>query len=109
MRRHLSLLVVPALVAGLLSSPLASAQAQGVGRPLQGPITVRACYCAADATWHVAAGAGQGRAKDPDNVVNSVSGGDVAPHGHSSAQKDSYGVQSRRSYRAIVVEDGEGD
>ncbi|MGH2756984.1 MAG: neutral/alkaline non-lysosomal ceramidase N-terminal domain-containing protein, partial [Actinomycetota bacterium] len=47
--------------------------------------------------------------KDPDNVVNSVSGGDVDPHGHSIAQRDSYGVQSRLSYRAIVVEDSAGD
>src|SRR5688572_15556098 len=109
MRRHLSLLVVPALVAGLLSSPLASAQAQVVDAPEQGPITVRAGYGEADATWHVGAGAGQYSAKNPDNVVNSVSGDDVDPHGHSIAQQDSYGVQSRLSYRAIVVQDEQGD
>lgn len=108
MRRHLSLLVVPALVAGLLSSPVTGAQAQ-VDAPEQGPITVRAGYGEADATWHVGAGAGQYSEKNPDNVINSVSGGDVDPHGHSLVQKDSYGVQSRLSYRAIVVEDGEGD
>ena len=34
--------------------------------------------------------------------VNLVTGGDVDPHQHSVAQKDSYGVQSRLSYRAIV-------
>ena len=109
MRRSLSLLVVPALLAGLLSSPVAVARAQKAEAPDHGPITVRAGYGEADATWHVGAGAGQYTEKNPDNVVNSVSGGDVDPHGHSLAQKDSYGVQSRLSYRAIVVEDAEGD
>lgn len=108
MQRHLSLLVVPALVAGLLSAPW-TARAQVVEEPVQGPITVRAGYGEADATWHVGAGAGQYTEKNPDNIVNSVGGGDVDPHAHSTAQKDSYGVQSRLSYRAIVVEDGEGD
>ena len=109
MRRHLSLLVVPALVAGLFSSPLTVAQAQVAEAPESGPITVRAGYGEADATWNVGAGAGQYTEKNPDNVINSVSGGDVDPHGNSIVQKDSYGVQSRLSYRAIVVEDGEGD
>lgn len=109
MLRPLSLLVVPVLVAGLLSSPLTTAHAQAPEAPEPGPVTVRAGYGEADATWHVGAGAGQYTEKNPDNVVNSVSGGDVDPHGHSIAQKDSYGVQSRLSYRAIVVEDGEGD
>ena len=108
MRRHLSLLVVPALIAGLLSAPLA-ARAQVAEEPGHGPITVRAGYGEADATWHVGAGAGQYSRKNPDNVVNSVSGGDVDPHGHSIAQQDSYGVHSRLSYRAIVVQDAEGD
>lgn len=94
-----------ALVAGSLLVSAASAQeAQEVDQA-----QVRAGYGEADATWHVGAGAGQYSRKSPDNVVNSVSGGDVDPHGHSIAQKDSYGVQSRLSYRAIVVEDDEGD
>ena len=109
MRRPLSLVLVPALVAGLLTSPLTAANAQDPEQPDHGPVTVRAGYGQSDATWHVGAGAGQYSEKNPDNVVNSVSGGDVDPHGHSIAQKDSYGVQSRLSYRAIVVEDSEGD
>jgi hypothetical protein len=73
------------------------------------PITVKAGYGEADATWHVGAGAGQYSEKNPDNVINSVGNGDVDPHGHSIVQKDSYGVQSRLSYRAIVTQDADGD
>jgi hypothetical protein len=71
--------------------------------------SVCAGYGEADATWHVGAGAGQYSNKNPDNVVNSVSEGEVDPHGHSIAQQDSYGVQSRLSYRTILVQDEEGD
>ncbi|MGH2753019.1 MAG: neutral/alkaline non-lysosomal ceramidase N-terminal domain-containing protein [Actinomycetota bacterium] len=69
---------------------------------------VRAGYGEADATWHVGAGAGQYTAKNPDQT-GLVSGDAVDPHQHSVAQKDSYGVQSRLSYRAIVAEDAAGD
>ncbi|HEX2295883.1 MAG TPA: hypothetical protein VHN37_11295 [Actinomycetota bacterium] len=69
---------------------------------------VKAGYGEADATWHVGAGAGQYTAKNPDQT-ELVAGGDVDPHSHSLAQHDSYGVHSRLSYRAIVVEDSEGD
>ena len=104
MRTRLLTLAVAAsiTVAGLpfLPSPVGAQEAAG---------TVRAGYGEADATWHVGAGAGQYSNKNPDNVVNSVSGDDVDPHGHSIAQEDSYGVHSRLSYRAIVVEDGQGD
>ncbi|HYP22785.1 MAG TPA: hypothetical protein VEV43_04360, partial [Actinomycetota bacterium] len=31
------------------------------------------------------------------------------PHAHSTTQRDSYGVHDRLSYRAIVVQDGQGD
>lgn len=111
MQRRISLLLALALVTGLLTFAGAPARAAG---PLDSPPTeaggpIRAGYGEADATWHVGAGAGQYAEKDGDNVVNSVSGGDIDPHGHSLAQHDSYGVQSRLSYRAIVVEDAEGD
>ena len=69
---------------------------------------VKAGYGAADATWHVGAGAGQYSAKSPDQS-GLVTGGDVDPQQHSVTQKDSYGVQSRLSYRAIVTEDADGD
>ncbi|MGH2806288.1 MAG: neutral/alkaline non-lysosomal ceramidase N-terminal domain-containing protein [Actinomycetota bacterium] len=103
MRRRL-LPFLTALSVGLIGLPAAQAPAQ------EPPSTaIRAGYGEADATWHVGAGAGQYTDKNPDNVINSVSGGEVDPHGHSIAQKDSYGVHSRLSYRAIVVEDAQGD
>lgn len=70
---------------------------------------VCAGYGEADATWRVGAGAGQYTAKNPDNAVNALTEGDVDPSAHSVAQQDSYGVQSRLSYRAIVVQDASGD
>lgn len=107
--RRTSFLLVLCLMTGSLFVG-ASARAAG---PLDPPVfadgPIKAGYGEADATWHVGAGAGQYTAKDPDNVVNSVTGGEVDPHGHSIAQKDSYGVQSRLSYRALVVEDSAGD
>ena len=101
--RFLTLAVAASItVAGLpfLPSPVAAQEASA---------TVRAGYGEADATWRVGAGAGQYTAKNPDNVANPIAGGDVDPAGHSVAQQDSYGVQSRLSYRAIVVEDEDGD
>ncbi|MDQ3953020.1 MAG: neutral/alkaline non-lysosomal ceramidase N-terminal domain-containing protein [Actinomycetota bacterium] len=76
--------------------------------PVKTKVVVRAGYGEADATWHVGAGAGQYTAKSPDQT-ELVAGGDVDPHAHSTTQHDSYGVHSRLSYRAIVVQDREGD
>jgi hypothetical protein len=102
-RRALGLSLSAAVIAGSFVVPAATVKAQ------TGPGTVKAGYGEADATWHVGAGAGQYSDKDPDNVFNFVSDGDVDPQAHSIAQKDSIGVHSRLSYRAIVVEDAEGD
>lgn len=95
-----------ALAVAVVGLPMAAAPAQEPAEP-SGPVL--AGYGEADATWHVGAGAGQYTNKNPDNVVNSVTGGDVDPHGHSIAQQDSYGVHSRLSYRTIVVQDEQGD
>jgi len=65
-------------------------------------------YGEADSTWHVGAGAGQYTAKSTDSV-DWIAGGEVDPHNHSTTQKNSYGVQSRLTYRAIVVQDAQGD
>ena len=102
MRRVLSISLAGALAAALLVAPAGAQEAEPTNE------VVRAGYGEADATWHVGAGAGQYTAKNPDQI-NALTGGDVDPHGHSVAQKDSYGVQSRLSYRSIVVEDAEGD
>lgn len=68
---------------------------------------VRAGYGYADATWHVGAGSGQYAAKDP-NAANLATGGEVDPFNHGVTQRRSYGVQSRLSYRTIVVEGTNG-
>ena len=106
-RRFLALLIALATATIYLPAAQSVAHAEAVNNSCGA--TVCAGYGQADATWHVGAGAGQYTNKDADDVVNSVTGGDVDPHGHSIAQHDSYGVQSRLSYRAIVVEDAEGD
>ena len=109
-RRAHALLLCVAVVLSLLAAiqaPPARAQL-----PVKSKIVVKAGYGEADATWHVGAGAGQYSDKIPDEAPDQtelVSGGDVDPHSHSLAQNDSYGVQSRLSYRAIVVQDREGE
>ena len=70
---------------------------------------VCAGYGEADNTWHVGAGAGQYSDKSPDSVQGLADQSEIDPHNHSTTQKNSYGVQSRLSFRAIVVEDAEGD
>src|SRR5918996_4454669 len=102
-RRVLTVLSALSLV--LVTLPAARAPAQTEPTSLGG---IRAGYGEADSTWHVGAGAGQYADKDLDSA-SWVAGGEVDPHNHSTTQKNSYGVHSRLSYRAIVVEDGEGD
>ena len=68
---------------------------------------VRAGVGIADATWHVGAGSGQYAAKDP-NAASLATQGDIDPHGHGTTQRRSYGVQSRLTYRALVVEGNNG-
>ena len=92
-------------LASLGLTPVAAGQEEPVDEATG---VVRAGYGEADATWHVGAGAGQYTAKSPDQA-NLLTDDGVDPHGHSTTQKDSYGVQSRLSYRSIVVEDAEGD
>lgn len=101
-RRALGIALSAAVIAGSFIFPGTAVEAQPA------PVTVKAGYGEADATWRVGAGAGQYSRKSPDEA-NIVTGGDVDPQNFSAAQKDSYGVQSRLSYRAIVVEDAEGD
>jgi hypothetical protein len=103
-RKALSSLAALSLFVGLLvAGPAARAPEASAS-----PGLVRAGYGEADATWHVGAGAGQYTSKSVDQT-NLATGGSVDPHGHSTAQRDSYGVQSRLSYRTILVEDAQGD
>ena len=69
--------------------------------------TIKAGVGTADATWHVGAGSGQYADKDP-NAASLVTQDDIDPHNHGATQKRSYGVQSRLTYRALVVEGTNG-
>jgi hypothetical protein len=86
--------------------------------------TVRVGYGQADATWHVGAAAGQ--YSDPntgllEGLASYLEEGDVEgaaehlqeaqldPHVHSRAKAPSYGVHSRLTARAIVVEGLDGE
>ncbi len=106
-RRALAIALMASLFAASFVLPGAPASAGSKGADLGG--TIKAGYGVADATWHVGAGAGQYAAKSPQDPATGLAGGDIDPHNHSLSQKDSYGVQSRLSFRTIVVEDAEGD
>ena len=60
----------------------------------------------ADATWNVGSGAGQ-YASDRD-VSGQLNGGGVDPNFYSAKSQPSYGVQSRLSIRALVVQGANG-
>src|SRR3954469_9121123 len=65
---------------------------------------LRAGVGVADATWHLGAGAGQYAAvNNPSNLSN-----EWDPNVQHAKQASSYGVASRLSMRAIVLEDGQG-
>ena len=70
--------------------------------------TVRAGVGIADATWNVGAAAGQYSAENTSLAENVAGGGEIDPQQHSRAKEKSYGVQSRLSVRAIVVEGLDG-
>jgi len=59
----------------------------------------------ADATWQVGAGAGQ-HAGETDG--SAVTGGDADPHAHATKSENSYGVQSRLTMRALVLQGANG-
>ena len=81
-----------------LVAPLAVARADE-------PVPVlRVGYGEADATWQIGAGGGQYAKKAPPTA----DGNDIDPQLHSASQQDSYGVASRLSMRAIVLEGTNG-
>ena len=59
----------------------------------------------ADATWHVGAGSGQHAGT---NDGSALTGGDVDPHNHATKAENSYGVASRLTMRALVVQGSNG-
>jgi hypothetical protein len=97
-----------ALSVGLIASSFVVAASSSVSAqvPADPDPQIRAGYGEADSTWHVGAGAGQYTEKTPQDVAVGLAGEEFDPHNHSVVQTDSYGVQSRLSFRAIVVDDG---
>ncbi|MGH2785905.1 MAG: neutral/alkaline non-lysosomal ceramidase N-terminal domain-containing protein [Actinomycetota bacterium] len=69
---------------------------------------VRAGYGEADASWRVGSGSGQYAEKDP-NLGHLLQGDEADPFNHAWTQRPSYGVQSRLSYRTVVVEGSNGE
>ncbi len=61
-----------------------------------------------DDTWHVGAGAGQ-YGDDGSPVANAVLGDETDPSLHSTKKVPSYGIQSRLTTRAIVVQGTNGE
>ena len=99
MRRLLPALLVLATVIGLVPA----AAAASADEPWDG---LRAGVGVADATWHVGAAAGQ--YTDYRDPADELSGGDIDPSFHATSKENSYGVASRLTIRAIVVEGSNG-
>jgi hypothetical protein len=97
-RRVLVTAPVAALLMGLLTL-VSPNSATATDTPSQ----VRAGVGVADATWNVGAGAGQyGTSRDVGGELGG--GGNFDPNMNSVATEPSWGVQSRLSIRALVVE-----
>ena len=101
MRRGKALAALVALVAVLALLPAAATTAAPTWKGIRAGVGI------ADATWRVGAGGGQYAEKDVD-AANVATGGEVDPGGHAKTQRKSYGVHSRLTYRAVVVEGTNG-
>src|SRR4051795_7391573 len=98
-----------ALVASLAAATLAAGGLTSLARADGNPAAshgLRAGVAAVDATWHVGSGAGQ-YASDPDPKQGLSQEWD--PNFQHVKQQSSYGVASRLSIRAIVVQDAKGN
>lgn len=107
MYRRSGVVALAVALSALVVLPTAAAPANGAieqaGEQAGGP-TLRVGVGVADATWHVGAGGGQYAEKAPPDPTAD----DVDPHVHSLTQQDSYGIASRLTTRAIVVEGTNG-
>ncbi|MEX2457990.1 MAG: neutral/alkaline non-lysosomal ceramidase N-terminal domain-containing protein [Actinomycetota bacterium] len=102
--RPSSLSVFLLLLFGLVASGLSPATAQT--NPPPALIRVKAGVAVVDATWHVGASAGQ-YASD-ELTLGLAPESHFDPHKHQLHRAPSYGIQSRLSVRAIVVEGNNG-
>ena len=96
MRRLLVVVLVAALAGA--TGPVIALPAPPEPLPAPG---LRAGVGVADMTWHVGASAGQYATDQPAVGTD--------PHLHSTKQQGSYGVQSRLSARALVLEGSNGE
>lgn len=69
--------------------------------------TLLAGAAVVDDTWHVGSGAGQ-YGDDGSPVLGALTDGETDPHLHSTKKTPSYGVQSRLTARAVVVQGTNG-
>ena len=90
------LFAVAAAVAALVAPGSAAAQSGNV----------RAGVASVDASWHVGASTGQYAS---DGTLVDHDDGTFDPTAHSVRRKSSYGIQSRLSVRALVVEGPDGE
>jgi len=111
--RTLTLALLGLFIAGSLALPSASAQVGILNPPplVDGTGRVRAGVGVVDTTWHVGAAAGQ-YAGDPFLEGGGIPGitpeSHFDPHRHHLRREPSYGIQSRLSARALVVEGPDG-
>ncbi|HET6816108.1 MAG TPA: hypothetical protein VFH66_02645 [Mycobacteriales bacterium] len=96
--------LVHLLAGALVAAGGAYAMAADGSAPASDWTGLRAGVGVADATWHVGAGAGQYAS---DNIPNDASN-EWDPNVQHVKQASSYGVASRLSMRAIVLQDGQG-
>lgn len=101
-------------VLALLALPWVLDPASGGAAPSNG---LRAGVAVVDATWHVGAGSGQyspgrygveGVIDGNAPALEEALTGDADPHLHATKQAPSYGVQSRLTIRALVLEGSNG-
>ncbi len=104
--RHVPAVLTAAALVALTLPTLAAADPVGPV-PLPGP-TIRAGVGVADATWNVGAAAGQYASENTSLAENVAGDAEVDPYQHSHIKEKSYGVHSRLSVRAIVVEGLDG-
>ena len=104
---RLARLVLAVLLPLALAVPAAANSKAPTAAASPQAATIKAGVGIADATWHVGAGSGQYTEKDP-NAQSLVTQDEIDPHSHGTTQRRSYGVQSRLTYRALVVEGTNG-
>lgn len=104
MRRLSVTAFVAALLLGLLS-PVPAGPTASAAVAMTIP-QVKAGVGVVDMTWHVGSGAGQ---YATDRGLPDLHNGELDPHFHSVKSQQSYGVHSRLTTRALVVEGNNGE